>query len=279
MTAKRTCLLALFPEIHEEARRVLILNAVILARWMPFELQLAASAQDALIIRGELSTIQRTVSAPGVIPIHPLSGDFSAGLLALLRAREIDLLLAPFSSSHLGPVLESCPTPVLLIPSRLLEAKLPIEWILVPVSAEQTTNEALRIGIQLGSTKSLPVDILHVSSLAESGEENLTPLELLDDQFHHEYPQMVEQVIAEASPYSTIRERRCIRDYCHRTGDVPSSVLEMMSRAQNGLLILEWNGVLLQGRAERLKEILRRSEVPVLLTQQRFSTHQAWQSN
>ncbi|MGZ6371696.1 MAG: hypothetical protein ACXWPM_13140, partial [Bdellovibrionota bacterium] len=191
----------------------------------------------------------------------------------------IDLLLAPFSSSHLGPVLESCPTPVLLIPSRLLEAKLPIEWILVPVSAEQTTNEALRIGIQLGSTKSLPVDILHVSSLAESGEENLTPLELLDDQFHHEYPQMVEQVIAEASPYSTIRERRCIRDYCDRTGDVPSSVLEMMSRAQNGLLILEWNGVLLQGRAERLKEILRRSEVPVLLTQQRFSTHQAWQSN
>ena len=250
MKLHQSLLFCLAPGSSTVTIKALLQNAQKLANCLKCSLQVAVSDQDL-----------KAIQLLGQATIMKVHGNYLSGVLELIPRLSIDAALIPLSAESIQSFLEQCVVPVLLVPEYVSLTGNPVEWILVPMSIERPENEAMSLGIQIGCALTLPVDILHV---VQKQSKIIRP-ERFDDAFYHEYPHRIEQMITQASPYATIRERRCVRNYLQHHGQVAEEITKVMENTPNGLLILEWNGVMVQGHAERLKWILQRARFPVLI--------------
>ncbi|MCM2279544.1 MAG: hypothetical protein NDJ89_15820 [Oligoflexia bacterium] len=161
-------------------------------------------------------------------------------------------------------VLEKIEEPVLVLPSTM-ELR-PFKSVLVPVSGERARiSSALELGLQLGNRLRIPVDVLHVTPGGARRGEDPSLLGRLSDEFHHEYPKLIEEFVAESCPMSGVRERRVLRDTLHVRGDTTREIFRGIRDRERGLLIVEWKGSLARNHAETVKAIFRASRFPVLL--------------
>jgi hypothetical protein len=128
-------------------------------------------------------------------------------------------------------------------------------------------NSALAIALRIAYQIKMPIDLIHVTSRTCEYEDT-SLLGHLSDHFYHEYPRLVERLISEGSPFSSLRERRLIRKFWHCWGNEANEILKLSTKNISALLVLEWKGILLKGHAAILKFILSNCNQAVLLVRQ-----------
>jgi hypothetical protein len=181
-------------------------------------------------------------------------------------------------------VLEKCPAPVLVLPSRW-RMQGGLRSLFVPMSGEARESIALDWAIRTASALGVPVDILHVASGKEapvSPDDTVRPFRdpagtdgfacQPRDAFHHEYPRLVEQFVGQASPLTSVRQKKVIRNFYHHCGDPLGFLLRYLRDgkygAAGGMVVVEWKGRFDPGRARVLKRLLAAAGSPMLLLRQ-----------
>jgi hypothetical protein len=251
--------------------RTLILNSIVLGRWIGAGVHFLANQTESNIIKEVVAEIKATQAhdLPTVV-IDLATGDpmnsvlqtidkYSCGLVVF----ENGIALHPTKGVGERELLEVSPIPVLLLPKRVDFKKCPPRGFLVPLGGTHKTSEALSVALRLASQTNSTVDLLHVRSPAESGPY-ARALENVGDQLHHEYANMAEKIAAEASPYSTAQERSHIGHLCHCTGFITEEIIKPLNRSSGLILAVEWSGTLREGRASTIKGILKKTRSPVL---------------
>ncbi|MGK5083207.1 hypothetical protein WDW37_07855 [Bdellovibrionota bacterium FG-1] len=257
-----------FPDQEPEEVELFVRNSVSLAGWLGAQIYWLVSESQ----KNDFQRWAEFASSKVRCSIIPLSGQFMQGVLKLVSQSadsERGLLLLSAKSPSLFELLEQCSLPVWIVPAGLRMKPDPIHAIWVPMSGEKRDSEALDFGIRLANQHGLPVDILHVTSSQPKNECDESVLGHIRDQFHHEYPRLVEELVVEGSPLSTPRERQVIREFCHSYGDVIEEIKWRVRQNNESLLLFEWKGVLKKGRAEKIKLLLRHARGPVLLIRER----------
>jgi nucleotide-binding universal stress UspA family protein len=159
-------------------------------------------------------------------------------------------------------LLERASTPILLLSPKVDLSKAPIRSVLVPMSGEIRVSAALKFGLRLARRIQVPVDLVHVVG---SGAQKRSALEMTGDQPHHEYRELLDRVLAEASPFSDTRERAQVRTLYNVEGTPAVEILKAAGKTPSCALVAEWHGSLLKGKAEILKDLLRQTEIPIFL--------------
>jgi hypothetical protein len=172
-------------------------------------------------------------------------------------------------------LLEKSPIPIWIASGRLRRESSAIRSLLVPMSGERKASDALDFAIRMGNLHHLPVDILHVTNPAPTSEPDESVLGQVPDQPHHEYPGMVEELIAEAAPYSSLGDRKVIRDFCHCYGSVLNELRTRLKKERDVLIVIEWKGSFHGGHAKKFKGLLNFMRGPILLIRE----EEKYQSN
>jgi len=159
-------------------------------------------------------------------------------------------------------ILEESLEPVLVLSAST--KLVPFESIVVPMAGTpMRMDSALSYSLQFGSRARIPLDIVHVSP-RQDGRDG-SSVGQFSDEFYHEYPRRIEEMIAEASPLSSVRERTIIRGFLHVKGDLIHEIFRSIKPHKGGLLVIEWDGKFVQGRSETIKSIFSASRRPVLV--------------
>lgn len=107
-------------------------------------------------------------------------------------------------------LLERLVIPVLLLPKKFSFSPL-AKSILVPLEGQNHISRSLEFALTLAEQTKSHVDIVHVTGHPIKDGQIL---EAIGDQMHHEFHEELERITAEASPFSTVEERRWIRTCC-----------------------------------------------------------------
>lgn len=158
-------------------------------------------------------------------------------------------------------VIRQCPVPVLLLPPSYREL-LPWTRVLVPVSGETESDQALALAVRFGNALDLAVYAAHV---ADAEDEELAVRTRYSDALHHEYAAQLDELVARALPTLAPNECRCIQGMALGHGDVASELIHLMKRERVSALVVGWHGHYGSGRAEVLKKLLPVLDTPVLL--------------
>ncbi|MFZ9596677.1 MAG: hypothetical protein ACO3A2_11455 [Bdellovibrionia bacterium] len=167
-------------------------------------------------------------------------------------------------------ILTQSTQPVLLVPTDRDLSTHPITSVLVPLSGEERSSQALTLALQLAERLRLPVDLIHVCSHSSTDEpcphgpkpSTLLALECLSDSFQHEYPQLKDTIVAEACPFSTTSQRNQVRSFTSCQGETSQQLTHCLDHHRNALVIVEWRGNLHNGHALNLKAINDQQKFP-----------------
>jgi nucleotide-binding universal stress UspA family protein len=160
-------------------------------------------------------------------------------------------------------VLEQSPVPVLLLPPAYRES-LPWKRVLVPISGDPATNEALARTIPIANALDLTVHIVHVTN-GNGSDHGLTSAARYADTLHHEYRGRLEGLVSRALPHCPQGEAGCIEDLALCRGDVASELLKLIDTRAISLVVVGWHGLLTPGHAPVLKHLLGAVTCPILL--------------
>lgn len=160
-------------------------------------------------------------------------------------------------------VIERCPVPVLLLPPRYRE-DLPWERVLVPVSGELESDDALVLASRLATPLDLSVHVAHVAASSVK-DGDLEARARYSDAVHHEYSAQLHGLVGRAAPSLWPEQCRRIEDIALAHGDVIVELLKLIQDKRPSVLVLGWHGRFMTGRAEVLKGLLSVIETPVLL--------------
>src|SRR6185437_2831562 len=138
--------------------------------------------------------------------------------------------------------------PVLVLPHRLRWRFRPFGRILVPLSGERRQSAALKEALQIAHSIDRSVTLLHVQQ-GDAPPCEASGMETLGDQAHHEYNRQLDQVISEATPDSSLFERKRITRLAHLTGPADEAITKFTKRMPNSLLVMEWKASFSPGRA------------------------------
>ena len=257
-------LFALSPEDEKTIWHALIANAVKLSRWLESEICIVSNdGNEVASLLGQRETSLTSAS------LFSLNDDLSflEQIKKHIRETQTDLLLVAgwtqdqmdHSSSHLKiRLVEQCMIPCMVLPQDVALDYPPFREIVVPMSGEVKNSSALALGLKLAAEKNLPVDVIHVTSESEGAGEIFRDrsLEVMGDELQHEYPDIVDQFLSEASPMSGPEEKQRIRKFCHCCGDVKKELMDMLDRLPEALLLLEWGGTFEAERALIIKDLI-----------------------
>jgi nucleotide-binding universal stress UspA family protein len=123
--------------------------------------------------------------------------------------------------------------------------------ILVPLNGRRTTAVALAETLMLASRHELDLIVLHV--------QDHSSIPLFSDQRHHELESWAEEFLRRHCAYPE-RVRLEVR-----VGIPGESVLKVAEEMDADLIALGWSQDLGPGRASVVREVLERSQVPILL--------------
>lgn len=271
--------LFIFREDERQGLAHLIWNAFIFGRW--------SGASTTIYVRSEkeklvLAVMKRLgiVADPsfGVIPIMRDFVQTAQEFLERSRAEVGVMQLIPMPSfvseesdyplvCGKAQLLERSRIPFLLLPKKFCLQWPPFLSIFVPISGERCWSPALTLGLKLGNLLELSVELMHIHDLAEEkGETSI--LESMGDQYHHEYEKLFEELLARASPFSSIRDWQCVRRWSHLKGKVAEMISIAMLESDRKLLLFDWKGQFSHGHARIIKQVLKKAKFPIILTKQ-----------
>lgn len=232
--------------------------------------------------REELARLQVPEEHWPLITLHQAPAYPEEAILAAVARHEVSLVVMtaggqtaeaappPAGADALGAVghvtravLERSPVPVLLLPPAYREV-LPWERMLVPISGEPESDEALALAVRLANALDLDVHVAHVAD-ADTGDEGLAARARYADALHHEYPRQLEEFVARALPHCGPVESRCIADVALCHGDIAAELLGLIERKRVSVLVVGWHGRFTAGRARVLKGLIQAITSPVLL--------------
>lgn len=240
-----------------------------ITEYLSQEIHLFGDANELSRIRNIISElIQRGFVAPKTVVTHELDENCIEEIFNALMQYKVKLIVLPMRKEHprFKYLLEHIRIPILLIREDT-EIRTPWNELFVPISGEIQRSAALEFGLEMASRIESPISLIHVSK-REKGKCtccNGMLLETISDEFHHEYIHRMDKLLAESCPYSTLEKRKWVRELCGYTGEIAEQVTHVVEKAPNSALILEWNGILVEGHARRLREIFERAHCPILL--------------
>lgn len=208
--------------------------------------------------------------------VHQPAGDPRAAALDAVERYGIDLVVMSTRGQSLAlqadaarplggvarAVLERTRVPVLLLPPRR-QRELPWRSMLVAASGEAAADDALATAVRLAAALRLHVTVLHIDT-ADS-RRTVPPMSGYADELHHEVPGRMQDLVSRGLIRCTAEQARCISEVELRSGDVASTILEEARRSASGVVALGWHGVLDEGRALVLKQLLEDSAFPLLV--------------
>ena len=256
---------------HQELRRF-VMSAIDLGKWLHCEVHLLAHPAEADAVRAlsaESKLTKRDVRTLSVI--QPTEETLSSRISRAIEEYSCGLLVCQDGSAwsaadttESSQIIESSLIPVLLLPGGFDFHHRPPESLLVPLSGDKRTNEALGVAMALATRVGSFVDFLHVTEKAVRHMHE-RGLEALGDQQHHEYRQLMDKVVSEANPCATQKEQSHLRHFYNRVGFTTSEILRVLRKSENSVLVLEWKGSLALGHAQTIKELLLNVRCPTLL--------------
>lgn len=270
MSVFRSAILFVFPDDPPKLRDRILRNADVSARYFGSKLSVCAFEEQLSDWRDRVGKVLhgKTVSLFALSP----KKEWSQQMANMLEATGADWVMTSIRTrpalrriSRLQwrgnrvrrALLEACSVPTYVFSSLMELGEKPFSAIVVPMSGEDRQSDGLSLGLRMGKEFSLPVDLVHVTEAGESGlEKDRSGLGASHDEFHHEYPHMVEEFIAEAAPYSTLVERQTLRQFTHCRGAIGDAVNRKMKGMPTSLLVIEWKGEMKPGHAKTVKEIL-----------------------
>lgn len=267
----------ILPEFSEGDIRRFLRNAIRLGEWLNANIHVLAPSYDQKYIQRLMTDLGKDVPiGNGGMVIHSISKPALEQVLETIDRYDCDLVFIedggtledPEKASLRREILETAPCPVLLIPSAFSFEGHSIQSLLVPLSGEKRASEALRFALALAEQVGTPVDIMHVTA-PDQPCMCYQSLESVGDEFQHEYPKLVDKVVSEASPFSTLSQKKYVRDFYHCAGSTVDEITNALHRSPDTALTVEWKGTLLKGRAEVVKNILRDLKYPVLFVKER----------
>jgi len=272
-------LVCVFPDMKEEILKNYLINVALLAKQFDVDVHfLNSGGAETLhtlvgkIPHGELQALK--------MASHPITADWPPGIVGdTVKRYRCDLIVLPYDllaiaasarlshNSDFGArvreyVLEQTATPIMLLSNKTDLQKTAIKSVLVPMSGEIRVSSALKFGLRLAKRIHVPVDLVHV--VIENSRTN-SPLEALGDQPHHEYRELLDRILAAASPFSDVRERARVRMLYEVQGLPATEIMKMAKKTPSCAIVAEWHGSLIHGKAETLKDLLQESDMPIFL--------------
>lgn len=242
-----------------------------IVQWLGCELNLYLIGQDSGSLEDQVVGELAGTASPHGILLHRATVESFQAFQSWLEQTKIDLILLSIRKGG-SEVLEQfhreilrlSPIPALLVPENIQGDGVP-ESLLVPFSPEGTQSPAMEFALRLANEKALPLDLIHVSQQDHSCSCEDLVLEKYGDQFHYEYPKLLEQLIVQAVPFSTQAERTKLRSFKHFQGQVEQQILSALVENPNSWLFFDWKGSFEPGRAKIIKHELQRIRCPILL--------------
>jgi hypothetical protein len=272
MSPGEIILVCVFSDLKSDSRKKFMINCASFAMQMESDVHFLVpkglEAEVAPVLR---NLSQARGSSLGIIS-HAISGDpnddiverfvndYSCGLVILPSWRG-DGENEGDGADRKG-LLEKLEIPILFLsPEADLSAR-SISSVVIPMSGEIHLSSALKFGLTLANRIHTPVDLVHV---LKDGEQLESSLNTLGDQPHHEYQRLLDRVLAEGSPFSNAKERSLVRKLYQVKGAPSAEILKIAKGDPSSVMVVEWHGSLVQGKAEILKDILQQSDVPIFL--------------
>lgn len=160
-------------------------------------------------------------------------------------------------------VIEQSRAPVLLLPPAYRE-NLPWRNLLVPLSGEPETDDALALAVMLANALGLHVHIAHVIGRGPD-RSGLAAAAHYADAPHHEYPQQLAELVRRNMPNLSDEECHCIAGVALVQGDIAGELLNLIGEKRIDLIVVGWHGRFATGHAGVLKDLLPAITCPVLL--------------
>jgi nucleotide-binding universal stress UspA family protein len=223
--------------------------------------KLLGATVEALHVKEDGDATARAVAEAANVRIRTLKDPTVPSLVQAAQAEQVIGLVLGARGMPMGPrpagrtalgVIERVGKPVVVVPPEL-PALYRLKAVLVPLDATPATAAAMRSTIEIACAGNLDVVLLHVHTDGS--------MPMFTDQPHHETEAWIQEFVA----------RHCPRDLADRISvelrvGVPSEhVLAVAAQVGADLITLGWARDLSPGRAAVVREVLRRSGVPVLL--------------
>lgn len=273
MSQKALLLGLFFPTSGNSSLRSLLKKLLLVASWFDADLHLLVPQSMRKKLDIELDFVLHRDSAKLVVE-SLAAKDYLQEAMSATQALSPDYLCFEdgdigSSRTHLGrlkqSLLEQATAPILILPKRL-PRKLPhLDSIIVPISGEQRSSEALGIALKIADTTQTSVTLVHVRPPGVIGGSEASGLESVGDQIQHEYAHQLDKVVSEASPKSGLLARQRVTRFAHLAGTAPNAISKFVKQSPSNLLILEWKGVLVGGHAATLKSLLKKTNAPILI--------------
>jgi nucleotide-binding universal stress UspA family protein len=252
-----------------------------LASRLNARLHILSSTNNPLPVREELARLRVPESYWPLIILHQAPKFPEEAILAAAEELDADLIAmsasgesvekartqAPEAFGAFGhvtrAVIEQSRAPVLLLPVSYHE-DLPWRHVLVPVSGEPETDDALTLAVSLSNALNLDVHVAHVMNRGTRGR-GLAAAAHYADALHHEYPQQLAELVCRNLPQPTTEECLCITNVSLVRGEIASELLKLMGEEHISLIVVGWHGHFMAGHAKVLKELLPVVTCPILL--------------
>jgi len=214
---------------------------------------------EALHAREDGEHNARAAAAAAGVPLRSTTKPVIAALVAAGRSPQVVGVVLGARGVHAGRrpaghvALELAlrlPKPIVIVPPG---APVPskLRRILVPLNGRRTSAIALAETLMLASRQELELIVLHVHDHAS--------IPLFSDQRQHEVESWAQEFMRRHCP-DPARVRLEVR-----IGIPGQNVLRVADETDSDLIALSWSQELRHGHAAVVREVLERSEIPVLL--------------
>jgi hypothetical protein len=268
MTEKRAMLVCVLPDLERDIVKRFLFNVAVFAKRVDLEVHLLNFGGSA-DLHTMLGTLPHRETRGLKMTSHSIAEDWQSEVVEeAATLYGCDLVVLPFGGISQVPsrgrinLLERTSNPIMLLSSAVNLNKTPIRSILVPMSGEIRASSALKFGLRLAKRIHVPVDLVHVV-IADGRTDS--PLETTGDQPHHVYRDLLDRVLAEASPFSDVRERAQVRTLYDVQGWPAPEILKAVKKTPSCSVVAEWHGSLIHGKAETLKDLLHDFSMPIFL--------------
>lgn len=222
--------------------------------------RLFEASVEALHVREDGDEVARAEAEAAGVPLRtepdpPVDTIVEAGRAGDVAAMVLGVRGTPGGKRPAGhtalEVITSLGKPVAVVPPVASVASAPFR-VVVPLDATAGTAAAVRIAIEAACRADLEVVVAHVFDEAH--------LPMFDEQPQHETEAWVREFLTRYCPGAKDRARVEIR-----VGAPEREILSVIEDAGGDLVAVGWSQDLSPGRASVVRELLRWSEVPVLL--------------
>jgi nucleotide-binding universal stress UspA family protein len=272
MNQKQTLLVCVPPDLEPDILTRYILNSSVFANQIAADIHFLCSPENLGAVNSALKSFnsngEQTLKT---VLFRPFSDWTSPVLNETVKRYPCDLVVVPSgdlrddnaSGTQIRRrLLEQAREPTLVVPLEINLIKTPVSSILIPMSGEIRVSSALKFGLRLTNRIHVPVDLLHVTK-TESPIQS--PLETMGDQPQHEYRALLDGVLAEACPFSEVKERAEVRTLYEVQGIPAVEILQAVKKLPFCALVVEWHGSFSEGRGKVLKNILNEVSIPIFL--------------